>query len=105
MYKKIPNKQNLHSSVLQCLFSGLYKAMNGSDATTFYNAGHKAYLKTAPGAALSSSLRFDFGGTTAIEEVETEVAETVIYDLTGRRVSEITEAGIYIIGGKKVLVK
>ena len=45
--------------------------------------------------------------TTAIEESvkdESENAET-IYDLQGRRIKEITAPGIYIIGGKKVLVK
>ena len=71
----------------------------------FQNNSHKAYL-FIPGVSGSASLRFDFGGnTTAIEEVETEAAETVIYDLTGRRVNEITKAGVYIINGKKTLVK
>ena len=42
---------------------------------------------------------------TAIEGVEAEAENAVIYDLTGRRVYEITEGGIYIINGKKVLVK
>ena len=42
---------------------------------------------------------------TAIEGVEAEAENAVIYDLTGRRVNEITKAGIYIINGKKVMVK
>lgn len=42
---------------------------------------------------------------TAIEGVEAEAENAVIYDLTGRRVNEITKAGIYIINGKKTLVK
>ncbi|MBR5592628.1 MAG: endonuclease [Bacteroidaceae bacterium] len=45
--------------------------------------------------------------TTAIEDDvkdESENAEA-IYDLQGRRIKEITAPGIYIIGGKKVLVK
>lgn len=41
---------------------------------------------------------------TNINEVEAETEE-VIYDLTGRRINEITEAGIYIINGKKTLIK
>ena len=45
------------------------------------------------------------GVDTAIEGVEAEAENTVIYDLTGRRVNEITKAGIYIVNGKKVLVK
>jgi hypothetical protein len=39
---------------------------------------------------------------TSINEVKVENAQ-VIYDLTGRRVDEITEKGIYIINGKKVI--
>ena len=45
-------------------------------------------------------------GSTAIEDVETEtVGVKVIYDLSGRRVEKITNAGIYIVNGKKILVK
>ena len=78
---------------------------NQQNNTSWLNNGHKAYLPATSVASLSNSLRFDFG-TTAIEEVETENAESeVIYDLCGRRVNEITKAGIYIIGGRKVLVK
>ena len=79
--------------------------LNKVDNTSFKNNANKAYLKVAPGAAMSTSLRFDFDGTTGIEEVETEVAEDVIYDLTGRRVNEITKAGVYVVGGRKVMVK
>ena len=44
-------------------------------------------------------------GTTVIYDVETEDCDVdVIYDLSGRRVLE-TEKGVYIINGKKVLVK
>ena len=82
-------------------------ALNQIGNTSFKNNANKAYLKVAPGAALSTSLRFDFDGTTDIENVEVENADAVkaIYDLTGRRVEEITAPGIYIINGKKVLVK
>lgn len=51
---------------------------------------------------------FTFNGskiTTDIENVERERGETTIYDLTGRKIEEISESGIYIINGKKVLVK
>ena len=41
--------------------------------------------------------------TTGINAVEAD-AETVIYDLTGRRVEKM-QKGIYIVNGKKVLVK
>lgn len=83
---------------------GMYNPVNGADATTFINAGHKAYMYVE-GAASSAGYRFDFGGTTGINEVETEESELVIYDLTGRRVNEMNRAGIYIVNGRKVLVK
>lgn len=45
-----------------------------------------------------------FTKPTSINEIATETEE-VIYDLTGRRIDEITEAGIYIVNGKKTLIK
>ena len=48
------------------------------------------------------------GGLTSIVEVETEVTAPAmegIYELTGRKIEEITKPGIYIINGKKRLVK
>ncbi len=42
---------------------------------------------------------------TVIENVETEAENAEIYDLTGRKVENITKAGIYIVNGCKVLVK
>lgn len=70
------------------------------------NNANKAYLP-APAdtqGVKSYSLRFEGEGTTAIENVEVENEVKAIYDLTGRRV-EVAERGIYIINGKKVLVK
>ena len=81
---------------------GFYTASMTNGA--WKNNHHKAYLPMVQGQN-SASLRFDFG-TTAIEEVEVENAEAeVIFDLCGRRVNQITKAGVYIIGGHKVLVK
>ena len=42
---------------------------------------------------------------TSIENITVENGANVIYDLTGRKVDAITTAGIYIVNGKKVLVK
>lgn len=42
---------------------------------------------------------------TGIEGVEAESGTLVIYDLQGRRLDKITASGIYIVNGKKVLVK
>jgi hypothetical protein len=49
------------------------------------------------------------GSLTSIVEVETEANTPAviegIFDLTGRKIDEITKPGLYIINGKKVLVK
>ncbi len=46
------------------------------------------------------------GESTEVDIVtEGEFMQEAIYDLQGRRIEEITKAGIYIINGKKVLIK
>ena len=57
-------------------------------------------------AGLKSPTAYEFTGTTGINEVKGENGEVkTIYDLTGRKIETITKPGIYIVGGKKVLVK
>ena len=94
---------------------GMYRAKLTDG--TFKNNANRAYMllselnvgdgnldTSAPGSQLSNGYRFDFSGTTAIESIESEQDEAVYYDLSGRRV-ENPVSGIYIINGKKVLVK
>ena len=80
--------------------------LNQLDGTAFLNNANKVYLpaSVASGAA---SYSFAFGdGTTGVEEVKGENEEVkAIFDLTGRKVEAITAPGIYIVNGKKVLVK
>ena len=78
---------------------------NQQSNTSWLNNSHKAYLPAPANAEGVKSYSFRFPGTTAIENVEVENTVKAIYDLTGRRVEAITAPGIYIVGGKKVLVK
>jgi hypothetical protein len=87
---------------------GFYKAdKNQAEGTAFKNWANKAYLPMPAGAEGIKSFSFRFGeGTTGVEEVKTENGNVkTVYDLTGRRVEAITAPGIYIVNGKKVLVK
>lgn len=96
---------------------GMYQAMINKDAdgnagnTHFLNNANKVYLKIEQGSAIamSSFIRFSFDDkiVTDIEELEEEheIDKPVIYDLQGRKITEITTPGIYIINNKKVVVK
>ncbi|MBE6298471.1 MAG: hypothetical protein E7088_08345 [Bacteroidales bacterium] len=84
---------------------GLYLA-EMTDGTWLNNA-NKAYLPvSAVPNASATFYGFDWEGTTGVEEItENREQSTVIYDLTGRRVEAITAPGIYVVNGRKVLVK
>ncbi|MBR3916968.1 MAG: chitobiase/beta-hexosaminidase C-terminal domain-containing protein [Bacteroidaceae bacterium] len=87
---------------------GLYKAeMNQMDGTAWLNNANKAYLPASEVPNKSVAFYgFDWDGTTGIDQItDNREQSTVIYDLTGRRVEAITAPGIYIVGGKKVLVR
>ena len=67
--------------------------------------GFKAYLEI-PAGTNAAALRIRFAGeedATSIESVELG-EELVIFDLAGRRVQKM-EKGIYIVNGKKVVIK
>ena len=86
---------------------GLFKAtLNQADNSAFLNNANKAYLLAADVVNTpQGTLRFNFGGTTAIESVVTGLdTNAAIYDLSGRRVEKAVK-GIYIQNGKKIIVK
>ena len=84
-----------------------YGAENGGE---FKNGAHKAYLAVTT-KALSQMRGFSFDSmTTGINHVVANAEHaknTVIYDLNGRRVNSLNAAtkGVYIVNGKKVIVK
>jgi len=92
---------------------GLYKAelnknANGENGEShFLNNAGKAYLPASFTSSTQGVLRFNFGGTTAIESVLNNSADAIapIYDLSGRRVMNTVKGGIYIQNGKKFIVK
>lgn len=78
----------------------LYKL---SSTSRKINANKAYYIDETGNAA---TISFKFIGTTEIDEWKDESEEmNVIYDLQGRKLSEIKEPGIYIINGKKVYKK
>lgn len=67
-------------------------------------AATKAYL---PASAISSGakiINIAFGESTGISEVQKSKADGAIYNLSGMRVSK-TQKGVYIMNGRKVIVK
>lgn len=67
-------------------------------------AATKAYL---PASAISSGakiINIAFGESTGINEVQKSEADGAIYNLSGMRVSK-TQKGVYIMNGRKVIVK
>lgn len=66
-------------------------------------AANKAYIEWDSNNARSLTVnRGDDNGTTAINEMDS-TEEAVIYDLMGRRVTEMLPGRIYIVNGKKVI--
>lgn len=80
--------------------AGTYMAPNSS-GTTFYTGNLPHFM----GSWTSAMAIEEYNEETGIDEVNTENANVDgIYDLMGRKV-EVPAKGIYIVNGKKVLVK
>ena len=77
------------------------------DAAGEYTIEIPAGVVTSTDGAKNEAANYTFtiGVTEGIDAVDAEAENDVIYDLTGRRIAEIVKPGIYIVNGKKVLVK
>lgn len=91
--------------------NGYYVMQNKGKGVMFYSVKDSSFSIPAGKcwlalpAALQGSASFRLDGTTGIADVKGENGEVkTVYDLQGRRVDNPTK-GIYIVGGKKVLVK
>ena len=95
--------------IVQLPYGDIRTALNLVDHSDYYQKQIKitgSIEKYFKQAGLKNPTAYEFIDNTGIDEVKGEngVAKT-IYDLTGRRVENITAPGIYIVNGKKVLVK
>jgi hypothetical protein len=89
---------------------GMYKVLM-DDATIdgvnyFQNNAHRAWLPI-PMAMTSGANGYRFsvaneGVSTSLDDMMNDAEEIVIFDLQGRRVTEMTK-GVYIVNGKKVV--
>ena len=79
------------------------------DVVGFYHANgntvakNRAYLQTSTASA-RISLDFDDEDVTAIENVEVQKVDSQYFNLAGQRVANPTK-GLYIVNGKKVVIK
>lgn len=69
-------------------------------------AAGKAYLVPSGSSANELTVDFGEGNVTGITDIKNNMSDVncVIYDLSGRKVSQPTK-GLYIVNGKKVLIK
>lgn len=83
---------------------GFYRAANNTVAT------NRAYIQTVDDARTSTGARIsiifdDEDTTTDIEDVNRILSEETVYDLQGRKIKEAKKGSLYIVNGKKVIIK
>lgn len=82
------------------------KTDDGGHIKCSANKIYMALQKSGSNPVTMYGMRFIDDSATGIEEMKGENGEVkAIYDLQGRKLTEITEPGMYIVDGKKVYVK
>ena len=81
---------------------GFYKLTGG----TITLGANKAYLETpAPGGAVKGFV-LGFNDLVGVDKIHSgEAKDAVLFNLAGQRVAQPSQRGVYIVGGKKVVVK
>ena len=86
---------------------GFYFRKGCPNGQAFQNGAHKAYL-AVPVAQAKGMSGFAFGSETdgigQIENAELTMENATIYNLAGQKVNN-TQKGVYIVNGKKVVIK
>lgn len=89
-----------------------YVLQNGAEGVAFYLVGEdaqpmvKAYRCYMTYDAGAGAPVFRIGkGTTSIDNVQLTNDNVVIYDLMGRKVNTMVKGGMYIVNGKKVVIR
>lgn len=87
--------------------AGFYWDRNSNEGTKINAAAHKVYLKV-PAGSVGSKSSFVFGDETdgigQIENGNMTMENAEIYNLNGQKVNK-AQKGIYIVNGKKVVIK
>ena len=102
-YKFVGTTTNTDNKVMYKLNA----AGNSFKKDTVTESPFRAYFEGTSTAATATSLGISFGGnTTGIAEIDTlrKVEDNKFYNLNGQRVSQ-PKKGLYIVNGKKVVIK
>ena len=97
--------------------SNTYVLQNGAEGVAFYRVGESAqpivkayrcYMTYVPEEGENAAPMFSLGrgeGTTSIDNAQLTNDKVVIYDLMGRKVTTMMKGGMYIVNGKKVVIR
>ena len=98
-------------SVQTCIAKGVYEAHGYNfelDVDNLEDGEHTmTYLLLDNTGIVTDARTATFvkkSNATGIGNIELEEKETIIYDISGRRVRSIVSSGVYIINGKKVMI-